>query len=321
MDMDNDILRSEYIARINRVINYINDNLDENLTLDLLSEIAAFSKYHFHRIFKAMVGETLNEFISRIRLEKSAVLLRGNPRHSITQIAFDCGFSSPSAFSRAFKKHFGITPSDFRKEKHSDSNTGKTKSNISKEESNLGKDISPSSSYNMGDVTFEVTDSDEWRLINMDVEVRELPEYRVAYIRFIGKYGDKGISEAWGRIEKWAKSRDLIGEETLLIGISHDDPDITPSDKCRYDACITVPDDVSAEGEVGIQMVPSGKYAVYHCEGFVKEIGEAFDDLFCKWLPGSGYQPDARPCFEIYTEECKPGEKWQMDICIPVKPL
>ena len=107
-------LIEEYRARINRVIDYIEANIDRDLSLSELAEVAHFSPFHFHRIFRAMVGETLNGFIQRIRLEKAAMKLALNPRESITEIALDCGFSSPSVFARAFRETFGMSASQWR---------------------------------------------------------------------------------------------------------------------------------------------------------------------------------------------------------------
>jgi AraC family transcriptional regulator len=103
-----------YQRRINNVINYINDNLDKSLSLNELADTANFSSYYFHRIFVAVVGESINSYTNRTRIQKSARLLKFS-NSPISDIAYECGFSSPSTFSRSFKQHFEITPSIFRK--------------------------------------------------------------------------------------------------------------------------------------------------------------------------------------------------------------
>src|SRR5215467_6244799 len=103
---------SEYARRINRVIDYIRDNLDCTVTLEELAKVACFSEFHFHRIFSAVSGETLNNFTNRLRLEKAARLLRYSDR-SLTDIALDCGFSSSATFSRAFRSGYDTSPSQF----------------------------------------------------------------------------------------------------------------------------------------------------------------------------------------------------------------
>lgn len=106
---------NDYIPRINRVIDYIKHNIDQKLTLDRLADIASFSKYHFHRIFHAMCGEPLFQFIQRVRLEKAAFFLSARPDMSITDIALTCGFSGSSSFSKSFHSYFDCSPSSWRR--------------------------------------------------------------------------------------------------------------------------------------------------------------------------------------------------------------
>ena len=101
--------REEYTARINRVIDFIEDNISEELSLEVLSKVACFSPFHFHRIFRGMVGETINQFTQRIRLEKATAQLVGNPKKSITGIALELGFSGSAVFARAFKEAFKMS--------------------------------------------------------------------------------------------------------------------------------------------------------------------------------------------------------------------
>src|SRR5580658_9850176 len=104
----------EYAQRINRVIDYLRVNLDRQVKLKELAKVACFSEFHFHRIFRAVSGETLSNFTNRLRLEKAARLLRYSDQ-SLTDIALDCGFSSSATFSRAFRSGYDTSPSQFRK--------------------------------------------------------------------------------------------------------------------------------------------------------------------------------------------------------------
>lgn len=104
----------EYIKRINIAIDYINENISEELTLENVAKASLFSKYHFHRIFKSITGETAADYIKRIRLEKSAHIL-GVMNKSITDTAIECGFNSSEQFSREFKNYFGFSPSDIKR--------------------------------------------------------------------------------------------------------------------------------------------------------------------------------------------------------------
>lgn len=320
-------LRQEYASRINRVIDYIEANIDVDLSLETLSGIANFSKFHFHRIFRAMVGETLNQFIQRIRLEKAAAQLIFNPKKSITEIAFDCGFSGSATFARAFKDTFHMSASEWRSEGQSpESKNGKTKR---KNRQSLGKnrkdfDIS---SYYIDDQTLNLI----WRIKMKDkqhikVEVKEMPEFHVAYVRHIGPYkGDSQLFEdLFEKLMRWAGPRGLLRfPETKVLSVYHDDPKITDEDKLRTSACITVPQDAAVEGEIGKMTVSGGAFAVASFEINANEYEDSWNLVMGGWMPESGYQPDDRLCYEIMYNNPKehPEGKHVVDICVPVKPL
>ena len=125
-------------------MDYVERRLGEPLRLDELAEVAAFSKYHFHRIFYAHVGETPMQFLTRLRLEKAVQLLVGNSDRTVTEVALDVGYSDMAAFSRAFRKNFGLSPSEYRSRR---SNLGIADSNSSIGERKLGTDADRGDSY------------------------------------------------------------------------------------------------------------------------------------------------------------------------------
>lgn len=303
--------RREYVARINKVIDYISEHLDSDLSLEILAKEACFSHYHFHRIFKGMVGETINDFIRRVRIEKAASLLAGQPGRSITSIALDCGFSGSAAFAREFKTRFGTTASEFRERK-----IRKLKSNIGNKDSNNRKEVFNSFSYNLDINTFNE------RRIEMSVEVKEMPDMYVAYVRHIGPFNQ--IRKAWDKLMRWAGPRGYLNRKDFIcLELYHDDPDVTEPAKLRTDACIRVPENIKAEGEIGTMTISKGLYAVHHFEGKEEEIIKAWNYICGEWLPESGYQPDNKPSFDIY--QCSPDKhpegKHVFDIYVPVKPL
>lgn len=317
--------RKTYVARINKVIDFIRENLDGDLSLENLSAVAAFSPYHFHRIFKAFSGENLNEFVNRQRIQQAAMYLKYDPDRAITDIALSCGFSSSSNFARAFKKYFGISASGFREGRYS--KIGKTISKNGNVESNIREDLLIENEYTPIDDCL-IDKPLIRRLEQMEVKIEQLPAYTVAYIRTVGGYGKPDIiGPAFHRVIKWAKTRDLTTAETLVIGIGLDHPNVTPIEKCRYDACVTVPEGTTSEGEIGVYDIPEGKYAIYRITGDYKNIGEdvgpAWNAMYGGWLPDSGYQPDDRPCFEIYLETKEEFEagRYVIDLCVPIKPL
>lgn len=327
--------RSEYVARINRVIDHIEQNLQGELPLDELAKVANFSRFHFHRIFSAMVGESLHQFIQRIRLEKAASQLTEYFHKPITNIALDCGFSSSAAFARAFKQRFQMSASIWREQKRGrNSKEGKTVRNEHQLLGNQWKSLSSPSEYAMGDWLMEMdpeTRTLRWsksmtKMNDVSVEIKNFPEMHVAYVRHIGPYaGDSALFQSlFGKLMRWAGPRGLMSNpDTIALTVYHDDPKVTEESKLRTSACITVPADTTVEGEIGKMTLDPGDYAVGHFEINEDEYGEAWNHLMGGWLPQSGYQPDDRTCFEMNLNDPSkhPENKHIVDICIPVKPL
>jgi AraC family transcriptional regulator len=319
-------LRQEYIARVNRVIDYIEANISKDLSLKELADVAHFSPYHFHRIFRAMVGETLNDFIQRVRIERAASKLVQNPKQTVTQIAFECGFSSSSAFAREFRRVFGMSASSWRARGNLDcSKYSQTESKDSQAVGNIGQDAVVSLQYTQGI-------NQLWRVnmktsgIQTNVEVKDMPEMHIAYVRHIGPYA--GNQELFGslfnKLCTWAGPRGLLRfPETKMLTVYRDNPEITDENRLRVDACITVPADTQVDGEVGKAVIPAGRYAVAHFEITPDQYGNAWNALYGGWLPDSGYQPADGPCYELYLGDPKqhPEGKHIVDIYAPVKPL
>ena len=109
-----EINRQEYKLRIDKVTEYIHQNIDQPLSLHKMAGIACFSPFHFHRVFTFLTGETPTEYIKRTRIEKAAQLLKRNKELSATEIARLCGFSSLSLLSRNFRQYFNMTIREFR---------------------------------------------------------------------------------------------------------------------------------------------------------------------------------------------------------------
>lgn len=318
-NFNNVYLREEYISRINKVQDYIEANIGGDLSLIALSNVANFSQYHFHRIFCAIVGEPISKYIQRIRLEKAALSLAGNPKDTIAEVALKCGFSNQASFSRAFKKHFGFSARELR------GDLSLLKSKKCKMQSKMGKDDLNSFPYNdvVKDMECKAQTAED---ISFSVEIKDIQEMPVIYIRNIGMF--KGEPELFkkllGKLLRWAGARGLIRQyDTKILSLYHDNPDITDEERFRTSICMTIPRDTVVEGEIGKMTISGGKYAVGHFELHAHEYKEAWDYIFGGWLPGSGYQPDDRPCFEIYLNnpEEHPDKKSIVDMYIPVKPL
>ncbi len=325
----NQVLRSEYIHRINRVLDYIDCHLADPLTLDELAEVANFSPFHFHRIFGAFLGETLNQFILRVRLEKAATKLLQDPKESITGVALDSGFSGSAAFARAFKACFGMNASQWRAGGyHSYRKNSKTDHKIHQALDKDRKAFEITTRY-INDSHRKIT----WRIqmktksqLTADVEVKTLEPMTVAYVRHVGPYKqDSALFERlFSQLCTWAGPRDLVGlPGTKFLSVYHDNPEITDEARLRLSVCMTVPPETRAEGEIGKMEIPGGKYAVAHFEIDADQYEDAWNAVFGGWLPESGYQPDDRPCFEDFVGDPKehPEGKHCVDIHVPVKPL
>jgi AraC family transcriptional regulator len=303
--MDPSTSRIEYTARINAVIHYMSEHLEEELSLKQLARVACFSQFHFHRVFSSIMNETPADFVLRLRLEKAANLLAHGKLQSITEIAFNSGFSSPAVFSRAFKKHFGVPANKWSKK-------CKTKSKKRKE-------LSFHSTY-LDSVNYKGTLK---RKKAMNVEVKMLPARYVAYVANMQGYKPEKIKHAWDTLCRWASAHGLLNKDTMMLGISFDNPDVTPEHKCRYYACVAVPQEIHGNKEIAFMDISGGKYAVLRFEGKSEAIEDTYKRLFSEWLPTSGYQPANYLCYEVYIKfpEQHPHRFLVMDICMPVKPL
>lgn len=318
MMQEDNYYRQQYIARINRVMDYIESHIANPMALEELAEVAVFSKYHFHRLFTAMVGETLYDYIRRKRLERAASLLADRSDLTISEIATDCGFASQSVFNRAFRDFFGMNPTRFRKGGFREySKQRKQHRKQSQSVRNTGQ-IVPDESGELRTVSLTPLNP----MIMKNVEIKELPEMTVAYVRHVGSYSK--IEQAFGKLMRWAGPRGLFNRpEMRMLTVYHDSPDITEEAKLRSSVCITIPDDMTVTGEIGKMTVAGGKYALCHFEISTHQFTEAWNEAFSQWLPSSGYICDDRLPFEMYLNDATkhPEHKHIVDICIPVRPM
>lgn len=311
-----DSSRIEYQSRINHVMDYIDQHIDQPLDLKTVADIAHFSPFHFHRIFTFIIGETPIDYIQRLRLEKAACKLLEGSSATITEVAYGCGYSSVSLFCRCFKRHFGATPSNYRKmEKPAFSKDGKL---YSKNGQLLSKNLKNELSA-MDDLS--IVKSKHLFIMNATIEVKLMPEMKAIYVRHIGPF--HLIGNAYEKLLKWAYPRGLYTPNVSKSAtVTHDDPTVTDMDKVRQSACIIVDNDVKVDGEIGKLAIPGGKYAVGHFELSNEEFQQAWNTM-CNWFVESGYQQGDGCTYELYHNDYSthPEKKHIVDICIPVKPL
>jgi len=256
----------DYHERIVRTLVFVQANLDEELELESVARVAAFSPFHFHRIFRGLVGESLGEHVRRLRLERAAGALKRSDE-PVVQIAFQAGFETHESFTRAFTSMFGSSPSKYRENK----GAGETAGGLRPPE--------------YGDVP--------------SPEMRELPPMRLVFLRHVGPYGEVGAT--WGKLMMWAGMRGLLGPGMKMIGIVHDDPEVTPPEKVRYDAAVVVTRPVEPQGDFGVMELPGGSYAIFTHRGAYDGLSKTYQAIYGGWLPRSGRQLRDTPPFEEYV--------------------
>ncbi len=296
---------TDYTIRINHVFRYIEEHLDSDLSLDLLSEVAFFSPFHFHRIFKQITGETLHEYITRRRIEKSASDLL-HKKISISEIFLSYGFSSHASFTRTFRKFYSINPSEFRKQHpHKFSKIRQIMSKNGQEYPNFEPYICMVNQFK------------DWIKMNAKIEIKRIPTMNVAYVPSIGP---QNLETAYQKLIRWATPKQLFNESTQVITIYHDSFKITEADKVRMSACITLDKPIKPEGEIDIKTIEGGNCIVGSFEIGLDEFEKSWTGLYI-WMNENSYTKANRDPFEIYHNDFHehPEKKCIVDFCIPIE--
>jgi AraC family transcriptional regulator len=292
-------VNSEYAQRINRVIDHLRGNLDRQVKLKELARVACLSEFHFHRIFGAVSGETLNNFTNRLRLEKAARLLRYSDQ-SVTDIAFDCGFSSSATFSRAFRSGYDTSPRQFRK-------SGEIK------KSKICKELFPEEEYGL-------PMSAEEKRAAFPVKLIDIPDRQVAYIRVTNAFELDRVLAAVKTMIEWAKSQDIFSEG-ILFGMTVDDPHVTPKHLYRYEVCLASTFPFKCREGMSKLKMPAMRYAVIKVSGDIHKVATAWDYLYRDWLINSAYEPEHAPALEVFVdkERATDWSHFELELCLPVR--
>jgi AraC family transcriptional regulator len=295
--------RRIYVQRINRVMDYISEHLDEPLPLERLARLAHFSPFHFHRLFGAIVGEPLHVFVRRLRLESAVKAMKFDPRATLTDVALRHGFASSSDFSKTFKQAYGFPPSQFTPEKFV-------------ENSKIRQELLTNAGYGFGKRP-DPRNPDRFR-----VRIVERPAERIAFVRVIGTNSAERMMAGFQNLMDWGGRHGLVpsGE---LVGMSQDDPDVTPLSKYRYDFCLVLPPGFADDGQVSTRTMPAQRFAALRLTGDIHKLSRAWHYLFRAWLPSSGFEPTNEPTMEVYRgHPLEIGwEVFDIDCLVPVKPL
>jgi AraC family transcriptional regulator len=272
----------DYVERVNRAIDHVTRHLAEPLRLDQVAKVACFSTYHFHRVFRSVMGETLHDFVSRLRLERAIFLMARAKRLRLTDIALECGFRSSSEFSRSFKAMYGVSPRSFDVAAHTRAGRARLMSQL--ENGHRLERLPPGQN------------PDGFR-----VRMRDLPAQRVAYLRVTRPYEWDRTVAACERLKTWARARGLSGGQWL--GYQWDTPDVVPPERCRYDVGLVVPEDAIVRGGPSVVRLPPMTVAEVAMVGGLDLETRAIDWLYGTWLPRSGYSPAHQPMFEAWDGE------------------
>lgn len=296
----------EHIKRIRKVLSFIDQNLDSELSLENLAKIGNYSTFHFHRIFRGIIGETLQEYITRKRMEKSALALSHHKNKSLEDVFTEVGFKSNSTFSKTFKKYFGMSPTDFRK----------------KSPEYFSKILQMNNNIGQKEVVFQqyicnINQMKNFMETRSKIEVKELPEMHLASVLSVGI---QNINNAYNKLISWGISKNLFPRENVkMITVYHDSFKVTAPEKVRIHACMLLDEPIKTDGEIFHETLPKGKYIVGRYEITLDEFEMAWNSQFL-WMNENGYQFRREFPYEIYHNNFKehPEKKCIMDICIPV---
>lgn len=301
--------QEEYLRRIHKVQDYIENHIEQSLSIEELAGAAGFSKYHFSRIFQGMLQEPLAHSVNRIRMEKAQFLLAHRADKNMTDIAYELGFSASAVFSRTFKNYYGISPREYRKEY-----------------SKNCKDSFLLSEYNKS------TAKKEWVgdpfPVTGQITMENLKEKQVAYVRHTGTY--ETLAKEYRSLMQTLlaharKQHFLMEDQNWVLAMYHDNPEFGEESQFRTSLCLTVPDDIriQEDGILGRMKLEGGLYAVGHFQIQQEQYGDAWNFMYQEWITGSGYVPRDYNPFEVYRNDPHADESHihEVDIYVPIEPI
>lgn len=288
------IMPSLHRSRINDALYEIHKDIAKPLSAAYLAKVSAYSEAHFHRVFKQVVGESVHQYVRRVRMEFAANQLMFDGEANVDEIAQKCGFSSLSSFSRAFKATFHETPGQWRQ----------------------------SSENHRVPLSFRL-DEDKARHYQVQVQT-PLPRPSVvftqpqmmAYVRHRGY--DRGIRQAWHQLLEWAEQEQR--SVTTQIGLHHSNPAWVALEHCHYVACIAIDKPVRVRGQVNQLIIPGGRHAVFHLAGKYGDMLPKIGQILSQWLPQSGFKLAATPAYARYQTNhfTDPDERFELDFYLPI---
>lgn len=282
--------QDSYFQRIDRVVGYLNDQVEGNPSLETLAGVAAISPFHFHRVYRAVTGETPSGTLRRLRLAKACILLKETAK-SITEIAFNVGYDSSQSFARAFRAGTGFSATELRKDPTTMARVLKA----------LATPVA------------------EKRTGNIEVKVVSVKPFKVIAARHLGPH--KGLFQAYGEFFAHAEKAGWVENFKGIFGIPIDDPRGMAEEECRFDCCFEFGPEVKPSGGYAEKSLGGGLYAVLRHIGHYDGLEDKYDYLYGSWLNASGYSLREAPFYNHYVQDpdTVPPEEWETDIYLPIE--
>ena len=261
----------QYHARMQRVMTHIDDHLDDALNVDVLSGVAAFSKFHFQRQFSAMFGIGIHRYVQLVRLKRASYRLAYRGHEPILEIAVDSGYEGPEAFARAFRQRFDQSPSSFRD---------------APDWAPWHAAFAPLNHARSNTMTKAFTD-DQVRIVDFPATPVALMEHR----------GDpERIGDTLRRFIAWRKAAGVSPRTSATFNIFHSGPD--DGEEYRMDLCAATDRAVEPNADQVVQgLIPAGRCAVLRQTGSGDDLAAAATFLYGEWLPRSGFELRDFPFF------------------------
>ncbi|WP_070971313.1 AraC family transcriptional regulator [Vibrio sonorensis] len=285
-----------YKQRLIPVLNHVHTHPDQPLSLAQAAELSHFSKFHFQRIFSAIMGESLTSYANRARLEMAANCLLFSTNTSVTDVAMQYGFSSSANFTRSFKEHFGVTPAGIRSSKKFD---------VALNQDPLKVSLDTQALQHVHRLQAEVINPST---LAQPIKIVQVEEKTLCTLRSTGGYDLPAIYRSWEDMINWGYRNNITNILDVRYGLGFDNPVFTPREKCRYEAALEIPESLTGAVSPPFKLgkIQGGEYAIFEYKGTQKQILKFQIALYTQWMPYSGYEPDNVPLIEHYTLPIKP---------------
>lgn len=288
--------RRDYLQRIDRVVAVLQAAVEQGGDLPELAHLAAvahLSPFHFHRIYRALSGETVGQTVARLRLLRALQLLQA-PAGRVTDAALAVGYETPQAFARAFRQAFDATPSELRgQQARLDEAMARLRQPAARETATPA----------------------------LAVEVVSVEPFRLVAMRYDGDYRE--LDEAYERLYGWAADHGLLARLAGIYGVPHDGEGEGAANQGLFDCALAFDGEyVAIDGDVQALQLGGGLWARGRHVGSYDDLSAWTDHLIAHWLPGSGYVlRDERPFRHFLDDpEQTPETRLRADVYLPVTP-